>query len=121
MPDTVAKALEHIAKMIQQAELHCHKCKGSKPLPELLQELQANIITGLDKRLEVMEQTINHPPPAQERLEGVSEKIEQAAENIKAAVGEISNSIAKVSDTNTQLAKTATSYKDVLISGKVKT
>ncbi|KAN0128351.1 hypothetical protein V8E53_013856 [Lactarius tabidus] len=88
MPDKLARALSHIAEILQHIKRQKLTGDKDKSLPELLKDLQSNLSSEMDR---------------------------QAAESLKASINDMGNSIVQVTDTSTQLASTATNYKDAIL------
>jgi hypothetical protein len=119
MPNSIAKALGHVAETLEHIEQQQKQEENAKSLPELMKELQSNLSTEMDSKIVALEKKLTPLPAAQEHLEDVAKKIGHAVESIKASIDDMGFTIAQVTDTSSQLANTATSYKDALTrSGK---
>ena len=115
MPENVARAIGHIAELLQHVEQLRSNEMNVKSLHEIVKELQSNLSAELDSKLSVLEKKLTLPSPAQKQLESTAKELGLAAESIKVSTNDIGKTIAQVSDTNTQLASTATDYRDALL------
>lgn len=115
MPANIAKAIGHVAKILQHIEQWGKKDSDAKSLPDLIKEMQSNISAEMDSKLTALESRLTLPSTAQKQLEFTAKELGLAAECIKTSTNDIGKSIAQVTDTSSQLANTATSYKDALL------
>ena len=115
MPESVAKALGHVAEALLHTDQNSQDSQRTETLPKLIEELQKNLSVEMDSKLNALEKKLTLPSAAQEQMKTAAKEIGQAADNIKASINDMGNTIAQVTDTSSQLANTATNYKDVLL------
>ena len=115
IPESVAKAVGHLAKVLRYTEQHAQSTSNNIDLPVLMKELQSNISAEMESRLSALENKLTLPTAVQKQLESVAKELGQATDTIKTSLKVVGNSIAQATDTSSQLANTASSYKDALL------
>lgn len=115
MPENVAKAISHIAELLQQVEHQRNKGESVKSIQEIVKELQSNLSAEMDSKLNELEKKLTLPSLAQKQLESTAKELGLAAESIKVSTSDIGKTIAQATDTNSQLANAATDYRDALL------
>ena len=116
VPPNVAKTIHALSTIAENMDTHCAGCTRTDFLTDMLKVHHNDIQSGLEDKLDEINQTLEEKLPRSEENPSTAGAIEEAVKSLNRIATEFEGMFAKATDSTTELAKTARSYKEALLS-----